>query len=191
MYPEQDRRLSPRAVLVAHREQMVAEGLAAALARYPGIGAITVTTTAADAEEQGERVHAVALDEHLPGAELAALCLRRNGVRVVTLGEESEEEDLRVPMRASVAHLAEALVPGIAWTKPAITTLSPRERQVLSLVARGLAGKQVARHLGISPKTVEQHKTRIYSKLGVPNQTAAVSFAFSSGGAAGVGGSHL
>jgi DNA-binding CsgD family transcriptional regulator len=32
----------------------------------------------------------------------------------------------------------------------------------------------VARHLGISPKTVEVHKTRIFAKLGVPNQAAAV-----------------
>jgi protein AroM len=59
--------------------------------------------------------------------------------------------------------------------------LTPRERDVLSLVARGFAGKQVARHLGISPKTVEQHKTRIFSKLGVPNQAAAVSVAMGAG----------
>ncbi len=38
-----------------------------------------------------------------------------------------------------------------------------------------MAAKQVARYLHISPKTVEQHKTRIFSKLGVPNQAAAVS----------------
>jgi DNA-binding NarL/FixJ family response regulator len=45
-------------------------------------------------------------------------------------------------------------------------------------VSRGLAGKQVARHLGISPKTVERHKTRIFAKLGVANQAAAVRAAF-------------
>jgi DNA-binding NarL/FixJ family response regulator len=41
-------------------------------------------------------------------------------------------------------------------------------------VARGLAAKQVARQLRISPKTVERHKTRIFTKLRVPNQAAAV-----------------
>jgi len=45
---------------------------------------------------------------------------------------------------------------------------------VLNLVARGLSGKQIARQLGISPKTVEHHKTRAFAKLGVPNQAAAV-----------------
>jgi DNA-binding CsgD family transcriptional regulator len=42
-------------------------------------------------------------------------------------------------------------------------------------------GKQVARHLGISPKTVEQHKTRIFAKLGVPNQAAAVRMVVAAG----------
>jgi DNA-binding NarL/FixJ family response regulator len=59
----------------------------------------------------------------------------------------------------------------------AMRKLTGRERQILSLVAEGLAGKQVARVLGISPKTVERHKTRIYSKLGVPNQAAAAGLA--------------
>ena len=52
--------------------------------------------------------------------------------------------------------------------------LSPREEQVLRLAAKGMAGKQIARVLGISPKTVEQHKTRAFKRLGVPNQAAAV-----------------
>jgi DNA-binding CsgD family transcriptional regulator len=58
--------------------------------------------------------------------------------------------------------------------RPIQSRLTPRERQVLSLVARGLAAKQVARQLSISPKTVERHKTRIFAKLNVPNQAAAV-----------------
>ena len=49
-------------------------------------------------------------------------------------------------------------------------------------MAEGFAAKQVARHLGISPKTVERHKTRIYAKLGAPNQAAAVHLAFADGG---------
>ena len=52
--------------------------------------------------------------------------------------------------------------------------LSNREAQVLRLAAKGMAAKQIARSLGISPKTVEQHKTRAFKRLGVPNQVAAV-----------------
>ncbi len=52
--------------------------------------------------------------------------------------------------------------------------LTPRERQVLAMTAEGLTAKEVARRLGISRKTVEQHRGRILIKLGVRNQAAAV-----------------
>src|SRR5439155_8937886 len=79
---------------------------------------------------------------------------------------------------APLASLAAALVPRASGDEGIGRPLSPRERQILALAARGLPAKQVARQLGISPKTVEQHKTRIFAKLGVQNQTAAVSVAF-------------
>ncbi len=62
--------------------------------------------------------------------------------------------------------------------------LSTRETQVLRLAAKGMAGKQIARALGISPKTVEQHKTRAFRRLGVPNQAAAVAVLTEKGGRA-------
>ena len=77
-------------------------------------------------------------------------------------------------MDAPVAHLASALAPGARPRVSSDAALSPREGQVLRLAAKGMAGKQIARALGISPKTVEQHKTRAFKRLGVPNQTAAV-----------------
>ncbi len=42
------------------------------------------------------------------------------------------------------------------------------------MTAEGLTAKEVARRLGISRKTVEQHRGRILIKLGVRNQAAAV-----------------
>jgi DNA-binding NarL/FixJ family response regulator len=164
--------VKPRGVVVAHREALVAEGIAAALGHYPGIAAVGVATTAADAERLGERADAVALDQLLPGAEDAASRLRKRGARVVFLGEAAGADDgIRVSMDASVAALASALVPGTdRTTDPRLTR---RQQEILALVARGLPGKQVARHLGISPKTVEHHKSRIFARLGVANQTAA------------------
>lgn len=47
--------------------------------------------------------------------------------------------------------------------------LTPREREVLELVARGSHAREVGAALGISPRTVEVHRTRIMSKLGVRN----------------------
>ncbi|MSQ01147.1 MAG: response regulator transcription factor [Myxococcales bacterium] len=45
--------------------------------------------------------------------------------------------------------------------------VTPREREVLGLLLQGLANKQVAWHLGISPRTVEIHRARAQEKLGV------------------------
>ena len=171
-----------RTVVVAHREAMVAEGISAALARYPGIVSLGATTVARDAERLGAQAYAVAIDPALPGALPAAGKLRRMGVRVVFLGdgngdvvngaEDGEEEGLRVPTHAPVATLAAALAPG-SRSPDAAATLTEREQEVLRLIAKGRSGKQVAKQLGISPKTVERHKTRIFAKLGVPNQAAA------------------
>jgi DNA-binding CsgD family transcriptional regulator len=94
---------------------------------------------------------------------------------VVFLGEADGEEDVRVPTTAPVKALAAALAPGEPHAVNGSGPLTSREAEILRLAAKGLSGRQVARQLGISPKTVERHKTRIFAKLGVPNQTAAVS----------------
>jgi DNA-binding NarL/FixJ family response regulator len=170
--------MTPRGVVIAHQQAMVAEGIAAALARFPGIVPIAVATDTAEAEGWGERADAVAIDQDLHGAERSAARLRRKGVRVVFIGEvRSGDEGIQVSLRAPVAALAAALVPGSAGNGNGASpgkTLTNREREVLGLVARGMAAKQVARHLGISPKTVERHKGHIFAKLGVSNQAAAV-----------------
>ncbi len=175
--------MSVRAVVVAHREVMVAEGIASALARFPEIVPIGVATTARDAEATARRADALALDEGLPGAAAVADRLWRTGVRVVFVGESlpQQDEGIRVSTRSSIACLASALVPGAGEGPSSPSVLTHRERQILALVAEGLAGKQVARHLGISPKTVENHKTRIFAKLRVPNQAAAVRLATAGG----------
>jgi len=88
-------------------------------------------------------------------------------------GEDDEEEGTRVPVDAPVSILASALVPDLAPRRSAPDRLTPRQREVLTLVGRGLAAKEIARQLGISVKTVEQHKSKIFGALGVPNQAAA------------------
>lgn len=55
--------------------------------------------------------------------------------------------------------------------------LTAREREVLERAAQGLHAKEIAAALGISPRTVEVHKTRIMEKLGVRNVAELVRFA--------------
>jgi HD-GYP domain-containing protein (c-di-GMP phosphodiesterase class II) len=59
--------------------------------------------------------------------------------------------------------------------------LSERECEVLGLVAQGLATKQVARRLGISPKTCDHHIQRVYAKAGVSTRAGATLFALEHG----------
>lgn len=54
-------------------------------------------------------------------------------------------------------------------------TLTPREREVLALLAEGLSNKRVARELGVTESTVKFHVQAIYSKLGVQSRAGAVS----------------
>ncbi len=58
-----------------------------------------------------------------------------------------------------------------------LALLTAREREVLAHAARGLHAKEIAAALGISPRTVEVHKTRIMAKLGVRNVAELVRFA--------------
>jgi DNA-binding NarL/FixJ family response regulator len=56
-------------------------------------------------------------------------------------------------------------------------TLSPREEEVLRLVATGLANKQIARRLGIAERTVKAHLTSVFQQLGVSDRTQAALWA--------------
>jgi DNA-binding NarL/FixJ family response regulator len=55
--------------------------------------------------------------------------------------------------------------------------LSPREREVLVLVARGLANKQIAQQLGIREKTVKAHLVSAFQRIGVSDRTQAAVWA--------------
>ena len=58
-----------------------------------------------------------------------------------------------------------------------LARLTPREREVLELAARGLHAKEIAAKLDISPRTVEVHKAHVMEKLGVRNVAEMVRFA--------------
>ncbi|MEH0421332.1 response regulator transcription factor [Streptomyces sp. B21-083] len=64
---------------------------------------------------------------------------------------------------------------------PAGEQLTPREVQVLGLVARGLSNSEIGRQLYIGEATVKTHLLRTFVKLGVNDRTAAVTVALSRG----------
>ena len=62
---------------------------------------------------------------------------------------------------------------------PAPKALTPREQEVLSLLAQGLANPAIAARLFISKDTVQHHLTAIYAKLGVTSRYQAILHALS------------
>ena len=64
-------------------------------------------------------------------------------------------------------------------TRPgAETKLSPREREVLRLIAEGGTNKAIAARLSLSERTVDRHVSNILVKLAVPTRAAAIAFAY-------------
>lgn len=59
--------------------------------------------------------------------------------------------------------------------------LTPRETEILKLVARGRANKEIARELKVEEPTVKTHVTRVLSKLGLASRTQAAIFAYKEG----------
>jgi len=60
-------------------------------------------------------------------------------------------------------------------------TLSQREREVLELIAKHLKNKDIAQYLGISPKTVEKHRTNLMKKLDLHSTALLTAFAIEKG----------
>ena len=62
-----------------------------------------------------------------------------------------------------------------------VDLLSPRQSQILALVAKGLLNKQIAFHLGISEKTVKMHRALMLERLGVATSAEAIRIAVEAG----------
>ena len=93
----------------------------------------------------------------------------------------AEAQAGRLPPDAVRAVLAAAGQQRSPVPRPRPAGLSERECEVLGLIARGMATKQVARQLGISPKTCDHHIQRLYRKTGLSTRAGATLFALEHG----------
>jgi DNA-binding NarL/FixJ family response regulator len=82
--------------------------------------------------------------------------------------------------RRVIARMAEQPEPDAA-TGARLGELTPREREVLALVARGLSNAEIAGELIIEESTVKTHVKRLLAKLGVRDRVQAVILAYESG----------
>jgi pimeloyl-ACP methyl ester carboxylesterase/DNA-binding CsgD family transcriptional regulator len=107
------------------------------------------------------------------GQELAALV---PGAQLRTLDGNEHDPFLRDsgPMVELILAFVEGRAPAADPTPQLpVDELTPREREVLRLVARGEANKQIAKRLGVTVATVERHITNLYRKLGANGRADA------------------
>jgi HD-GYP domain-containing protein (c-di-GMP phosphodiesterase class II) len=110
------------------------------------------------------RPHRLALSDTAAAAKL------RSAVREGKLCPEAVE-----------AVLARAGQPGRRDVTERLAGLTPREIEVLRLIAAGHTAKEAARELEIAPKTADNHIQSLYSKIGVSTRAAAALFALERG----------
>jgi NarL family two-component system response regulator LiaR len=140
----------------------------------PGIGGTEATRRI---RAELDDVEVVALTSVLDDESVVA------AVRAGAIGyllKSAEADELRRSLRAAAAGQVQ-LDPAAAAhlvhkvrTPPAVDMLTERESEVMQLLARGLANKEIGRSLGISEDTVKTHVSRILAKLGAHSRTQAV-----------------
>jgi pimeloyl-ACP methyl ester carboxylesterase len=141
------------------------------------------------------------VSESAIGLETPALVVHRRGDRAIrfkagerlaTLVPDADlvqlDGDAHPPWYGDVDALARAIAPFLGTSAPAAPAhtadtgeLTPREREVLRLVAEGKSDADIARELVVSPHTVHRHVANILRKLGVHSRAAAAAQAARAG----------
>ena len=92
-------------------------------------------------------------------------------------GSGNTPEEALATVRAVVSSGHEAIAVPSAPVPSALAGLSPREREVLALVAEGRSNKEIGEALFISANTVKGHVISLLNKLGADNRTQLVMIA--------------
>lgn len=172
------------------------EAVDLALQHKPDVVVLDITMP----EETGLSA-AARLRDLLPSARVLLLSMHdqaeyvREGMKLGTHGyllKESAGEELRAAIRAVYAggtffspavvkRLTAAAAPQAPSAAALLRALTPRERDVLDGVARGLTNKAIAAELGISRRTVEAHRESLMRKLEIHNVAGLTRFALEAG----------
>jgi DNA-binding NarL/FixJ family response regulator len=170
------RRLRPDVVLMDVR-MPVLDGIEATrrvVAAQPAVRVLILTTFGLDTYVY-DALRAGAsgfMLKDAPPEEIAA------AVRIVARGEA-----LLAPAvtRAVIEEFARQPARQAPGPPPAVADLTPREREVLDLLARGLSNPEICKQLFVSEATAKTHVARILQKLGLRDRVQAVIYAYENG----------
>jgi two-component system, NarL family, response regulator LiaR len=197
-------------VLIADDHAVVRQGLRTFLDLQEDIEVVGEAADGAAALEAAVALtpDVVLVDLVMPGVDgieaIRGLRERVPGARAIVLSSFIDDEKLFPAVRAGAAgYLLKDVQPkelvdairtvhgGGALLHPRVASrlleqlttdpLTPREREVLGLIGRGMANKVIARELSLSEKTVKAHVSSILAKLGVTDRTQAALYAVRAG----------
>ncbi|TDD37095.1 response regulator transcription factor [Actinomadura sp. KC06] len=197
--------MNPVRVLVVDDQELVREGIASLLGIQPGIEVIGTAADGAAAVEAAASADVVLMDVRMPGMDgvtaTAEVLARHPSCKVVMLTTFDDDEYVVQAMRAGasgyllknlpaaelaaavrlarsgVAQLDSTITRRLAAALPDPGLLTPRETEVLRLIAAGATNKEIAKRLYLSEGTVKNHISRILQRLGLRDRTQAALYA--------------
>lgn len=162
---------SAEALLAAYQDKWT--GCVVADLRLPGKSGLELQ---AELRARGSRLPFVIITAH---GDVSSARAAFQSEAVDFLEKPFDEADLRAAIEKSLEKELGRIERAAAENDEAakLVKLTPREREVLVLVGKGLHAKEIARALAISPRTVEVHKASVMAKLGARNVAELVRFA--------------
>lgn len=134
--------------------------------RFPHINVLVLTMHRSD-DYFFEMLKAGASGYILKGAKTSELI---NAVRIVQQGQIFLYPSMTQKLVQGYIQLAE-------WDNEGEPSLSPREKEILQLLAEGYSNKEIAEKLVISPSTVHSHRGNLMDKLGLGNRRDLIQYA--------------
>jgi DNA-binding NarL/FixJ family response regulator len=198
-------------IVLADDQLLVRAGIRALLETLPGyaVAAECADGHTALAEVERHLPDVVLLDIAMPGPsgiEIARMLRQRDPtVRILILSSIDRQEVVEQALEAGVngyllkdfvldelQQALSAVLADEAFLSPKISDftrstvsadelLTPRQTEILRLVANGRTTKEIGRTLGISPKTVEFHRARLMQRIGVHDVTGLTRYAVQHG----------
>ena len=197
-------------ILIIDDHPVVRAGLASMLSTHPDIEVIGSASSGGEALALLEKIapDVILIDLRMPGMSgletIRVIKLRKDPPRIIVLTNSETDEDIyqavgagaegyllkstpqdglldairlvRANKRYLPTHIAAQLSDRMARSD-----LTPREHQILQLVAKGLTNKEIGRVFGISDNTARNHVNNIIGKLEVSDRTEAATIAMRQG----------